>query len=130
MSSQPSAEQRPSAQDIYLNRDHGERAAHTQRALVRLHVRMDIDPRAATELTLHIVRLMARLMPHAPRLIASGDDSITLRVRHGDISVVQSDQLVCRLARLAGVRNVRAEHQRVGEGVLYAARLRGRAAIG
>ena len=97
------------------------------RALSRLHIRLSIGKPGLTDITAEVIRLAERFIPGVPHFLAINGDTMTFRVRHDVIRVCQTDLLVCRLARIRGIRYVSAEQENTLNGVVYHAGLRGRA---
>ncbi len=96
------------------------------RSLSRVRIELVVDPDAGSSTRKAVTRLAERYMSGVPRFVILEDGILVLRLRHSDIRAVQTDQLTCRLARLKGVHRISAEQRRTGEGVVYAAQIRGR----
>jgi len=92
----------------------------------RLKVRLMIDRSLLGNIAGEVIRLADRFMPEGFHFLVTDGDSITLRVRQGELRVCLTDMLVCRLARVRGICNIRAEQRTVDEGVVYGAFMRGR----
>lgn len=92
----------------------------------RLRIRLNIDKAQLATVAAEVLRLADKLMPDVPHFLISDGESMTLRVRNGDLRVCQTDILVCRLARLRGIRYVDAQQKTRTLGVVYHAGLRGR----
>ncbi len=92
----------------------------------RLHVRLVIEKSLLADIAGEVIRLAEQFMPEVSHFLVAGGGSITLRVRQGELRVCQTDMFVCRLARVRGICNIRAEQKTIDEGVVYGAFMRGR----
>lgn len=95
-------------------------------SIARLQIRVTVERHQLAHVTAEITRLVARLLPNIPHLLLVDGDMITLRARHRDITVLRADILACRLSRIRGIFQIRAEKRVSRRGTVYAARLRGR----
>ena len=96
------------------------------RSVSRVRIALEIDPDADPDIRTTIMDLVERYVPGVPRFVVAADQCLILRLRHSYIRALPVDQLSCRIARLKGVTKVHAELRRVGEGVIYSARMQGR----
>jgi len=92
-----------------------------------LHVRLDVERQMLAGVVAEVIRLADRFLPDVSHFLVADGASVTLCVKQGTIiRVCQTDRLVCRLARVRGVRYVEAKQTTGANATSYGAALRGR----